>query len=234
MHNCPNTSLIKFAYDSSLLVPILKNIRDETPRAIQQLKDWSNAKSMPGNDDKSKELLFVKKGSANAVTLVERYVKILGSTFEPTSRFKIHVKDKLVKANKCLLVIRNLRKGGYSQNEIDHLFKSLVLSQLTYALSIYTGSPLELTLVQNFLTRCYKRNYISSHINIYSLLERFDRTIFNRIRKRTNHPLGEICPKTKPYTLKLRKQEAQWPTISTERSKHSSINRCIFKYNLSV
>ena len=59
MHNCPNTSLIKFAYDSSLLVPILKNIRDETPRAIQQLKDWSNAKSMPGNDDKSKELLFV-------------------------------------------------------------------------------------------------------------------------------------------------------------------------------
>ena len=62
-----------------------------------------------------------------------------------------------------------------------------------------------------FLTRCYKRNYISSHINIYSLLERSDRTIFNRIRKRTNHPLREICPKTKPYTLKLRKQEAQWP-----------------------
>ena len=34
MHNCPNTSLIKFADDSSLLVPILKNIRDETPNAI--------------------------------------------------------------------------------------------------------------------------------------------------------------------------------------------------------
>ena len=26
-----------------------------------------------------------------------------------------------------------------------------------------------------------------------------------------HHPLREICPKTKPYTLKLRKQEAQWP-----------------------
>ena len=31
MDNCPNTSLIKFADDSSLLVPILKNFRDETP-----------------------------------------------------------------------------------------------------------------------------------------------------------------------------------------------------------
>ena len=194
---------------------------------------------MPGNDDKSKELLFAKKGSANAVTPVETInrcpnVKILGSTLEPTSRFKIHVKDKLVKASKCLFVIRNLRKDGYSQNEIDLLFKSLVLSQLTYALSIYAASPPELTVVQNVPTRCYKRNYISSHINIYSRLERSDRTMFNRIRKRTNHPLREICPKTKPYTLKLRKQEAQWPKISTERFKHSFINRCIFKYNLSV
>ena len=39
MHNCPNTSLIKFAYDSYLLLPILKNIRDETPSAIEQFKD---------------------------------------------------------------------------------------------------------------------------------------------------------------------------------------------------
>ena len=118
MHNCPNRSFIKFADDSSLLVPILKNIRDETPRAREQFKDCSNANSMPGNDDKSKELLFVKKGSANAVTAVETInrcsnVKILGLTFEPTSKFKIHVKDKLVKANKCLFVLRNLRKDGY-------------------------------------------------------------------------------------------------------------------------
>ena len=91
-------------------------------------------------------------------------------------RFKdrLYVKDKLVKANKCLFVIRNLRKDGYSQNEMDLVFKSLVLSQLTYALSIYAASPPELTVVQNFLTHCYKRNYISSHINIYSLLERSD------------------------------------------------------------
>ena len=91
MDNCPNTSLIKFADDSSLLVPILKNIRDETSRTIEQFKDWSNANTMPGNDDKSKELLFVRKGSVNAVIPVETInrcpnVKILGLTFEPTSR----------------------------------------------------------------------------------------------------------------------------------------------------
>ena len=51
---------------------------------------------------------------------------------------------------------------------------------LTYALSIYAASPPKVTVVQNVLTRCYKRNYISSHINVYSLLES---TIFSRIRK---------------------------------------------------
>ena len=112
---------------------------------------------MPGKDNKSKELLFVKKGSANAVTPVETInrcpnVKILGLTFEPTRSFKIHVKDKLVKANKCLFVIRDLRKDGYSHNEIDLLFKPLVLSQLTYALSIYAASPPELTVASTKLS----------------------------------------------------------------------------------
>ena len=133
-------------------------------------QNGSKANSMPGNDDKSKELLFVNKGSANAVAPVETInrcpnVKILGLTFEPTSRFEIHVKDKLVKANKCLFVIRNLRKDGYSHNEI----KSLVLPQLMYTLSIYAASPPELTVVQNFLTRCcLKKLHIQSYKHIFS------------------------------------------------------------------
>ena len=106
-------------------------------------------------------------------------LKILGHTFEPTSRFGTHVNVKLVKSNKCLS-IRNLRKDGYNLSEID-LFKSLVLSRLTYALSVYAASLSELTAVHDFFTR-YKRNYISTNINIYSLLEQSDRTIFNKIR----------------------------------------------------
>ena len=38
-----------------------------------------------------------------------------------------HIKRKLSEANKCLYVLRSLRKKGFNQVEIDHLFQSLVL-----------------------------------------------------------------------------------------------------------
>jgi hypothetical protein len=92
-----------------------------------------------------------------------------------TSRFEKCVKKKLMKANKCLFVIRKLRNEGYSQDELDLLFRSLVLSQLTYGLSVIAASPPELTTIQNFLTRCCKRRYTSEQIDINILLARADR-----------------------------------------------------------
>jgi hypothetical protein len=56
-------------------------------------------------------------------------------------------------------VLRSLRSEGYNQKEIDHLFISLVLSKLTYGLSVYGASTTELNLVQRFLIRCKKRRY---------------------------------------------------------------------------
>ena len=64
-------------------------------------------------------------------------LSILGMTFETNCRFSSHVKLKLTKANKCLHVLRCLRKEGYNQQELDHLFISLVLPSLTYGLSVY-------------------------------------------------------------------------------------------------
>ena len=44
------------------------------------------------------------------------------------------VRAKLIKANKCLFVLRSLRKEGFSQGEVDHLFSALVLLNFTYGL----------------------------------------------------------------------------------------------------
>ena len=51
-----------------------------------------------------------------------------------------HVRFKLTKANKCLHIIRTLRKELFSQKEIDHLFKTLVLPILTYGFAVYGAS----------------------------------------------------------------------------------------------
>ena len=43
-----------------------------------------------------------------------------------------------------MYVIRCLRKEGCSQAEVDHLFSSIVLPNITYALSVYGASEAEL------------------------------------------------------------------------------------------
>jgi hypothetical protein len=52
--NCSNTPLVKFADDSSLLLPILKNTQDCSSKAIDELKDGSESNSLPLNEGKCK------------------------------------------------------------------------------------------------------------------------------------------------------------------------------------
>jgi hypothetical protein len=61
-----------------------------------------------------------------------------------------------MKANKCLHVLRTLRKEQYNKTEIVNLFRSLALPNITYGLSIYGASESDLKVVQRFLDRCYK------------------------------------------------------------------------------
>ena len=48
-----------------------------------------------------------------------------------------------------------------NKSEIDLLFKTIVLPNINYALSVYAASEPDLTLVQRFLDRCFKRKYTS-------------------------------------------------------------------------
>ena len=86
-----------------------------------------------------------KKGQANPSPIsmgnIEQaeFLVLLGVTFQGNGRFTEHVKRKLFEANKCLYVLRSLRKEGYNQLEIDHLFQSLVLPKISYGLPVYAA-----------------------------------------------------------------------------------------------
>ena len=125
-------------------------------------------------------------------------------------RFTVDIKNKLLEANKCLFVIRSLKKEGYCQDDIDHLFNVIVLPKLTYGLSVYAASKPELTTVQKFLCCCYKRKYISYFIDILKLLDKSDRTIFNKARN-AGHPLHSLLPRVKESSLRLRSTSSLLP-----------------------
>lgn len=60
--------------------------------------------------------------------------------FQSNSTFSYHLSEKLKEADKSLFVIRGLREEGCSQEEINWLFKTLVLPKIRYGLSVYTAS----------------------------------------------------------------------------------------------
>jgi len=76
-----------------------------------------------------------------------------------------------------LHVLRTLRREGYNQSEIDYLFSSIVLPNISYGLAVYGAAEAELTTIQCFLDRFKKRRCISYSIDIHDLLEKQDKKI---------------------------------------------------------
>ena len=156
--------------------------------------------------------------------------ELIGLTFQPNCKFSDHVRLKLTKANKCLHILRTLQKELFSQKEIDHLFKTLVLPILTYGLAVYGASDSDLNVIQRFLDRCHKRHFTSQTVSIFNLLEQQDKSAFKRAIN--NHMLGAIIPKEKELVYNLRRRRCHLPQIKTEKYKKTFANRLIFKYNL--
>ena len=101
------------------------------------------------------------------------------------------VKNKLIKANKSLHILRTVRKEGYNQSEIDPLFNTIVLPNINYTLPVYAASVSHLTPVKWFLD--LKRKYWSKPVGVYDFLERQDRKIFRNVSNAKGHPLYLLC-----------------------------------------
>ena len=110
----------------------------------------------------------------------------------------------LIQCNKlklCEQTIRCLHKEGDQQSDIDYVFRSIVLPELTLSLPIYASSTPELVTVQNFLLHSFKRRYISDQINIYDVLDDVHSMLFKMISNMPGHPLYPSLPKTKESSV---------------------------------
>ena len=67
------------------------------------------------NPSKCEELIFRKKGFSQDIALVNNITQctelfILGVMFQQNWKYSEHVRAKLIHANKCVFVLRSLRK----------------------------------------------------------------------------------------------------------------------------
>ena len=92
----------------------------------------------------------------------------------------------------------------------------------------------DLTVIQNFLDRCFKRKYTSKRMNIRELLEKADKKLFVFVFRSVDPDclLSNIIPKKKETKYHLRNKRAHRPELKTDRFKNVFVNRLIFRYNL--
>ena len=147
----------------------------------------------------------------------------------PTVR--AHVNLKLIKANKCLHVLRTLRKEQFSQAEIDHLFTVLVFPNFIDGSPVYGASEPDRNIIQNFSDRCHKRRFISYPVSIKDLLKKQD---CKKVTSINNHPLASHFPLKKVCSYNLRNKQCARPKINTERFMFALVNRLIFKHKLGT
>ena len=90
----------------------------------------------------------------------------------------------------------------------------LVRTLTVVVVAIYGASPPELTVVQNFLRRCFKRKYISYLIDMQGLVDKTDYAIFKKVSNKPSHPLFQYLPKTKQSSYYLRNKSSLLPSLS--------------------
>ena len=144
------------------MVSPVSNQCDPSANIVGQFMTWSKENNMPCNPKKCKDRIFRSKGNNSHYNPVfDSSLVLLGVTIHIDCKFRAQVNLKLIKSNKCLHVLRTLRKEQYSQAEIDHLFTVLVLPNFIDGSPLYGASEPDLNIIQNFLDRCHKCRFIS-------------------------------------------------------------------------
>ena len=149
---------------------------DTSSGLVQKFLTWANCIVVPWAVTLTsvKNLSWRRKGTPHFFVVRDipqhATLDLLDLIFQNDCKFFAHIKAKLWKANKCLHVLRVCRKERYSQTETDYLFYSIFLPNITYGLSVYGASIAEINVLQQFLDRCYKLRFISTQLNVRSLL----------------------------------------------------------------
>ena len=147
-------------------------------------------------------------------------------------KYSEHVRAYLIKANKCLFVLRSLRKEvSVKAKWITYLALQFYRVSLMVCLFMALQTQISRS-YKTLLDRCFKRKYTSKRMDIRELLEKADRKLFKVRSVDPDCPLSNIIPKKKETKYLLRNKSAHRPDIKTDRFKNVFVNRIIFRYNL--
>ena len=166
--NTNKNLLVKFADDITVSLPIEANVGlDESETEVLSFVKWSENNCMKVNLTKTWELLLRGKTTRTPPEPLEiigrkEKLKLLGVTFEQVPvNWDTHIDYLLSKASSRLYIIRICKYYGYSSENLDLLFQSLILSVFTYAIEVWGCAFYSkyLRRIDKLFARCYKLVY---------------------------------------------------------------------------
>ena len=158
--------MVKFADDITISIPVSKCSTDATINEVNSMKHWAASNRMTLNLSKTWEVLIygkTTKPNPQPVPGIERksWFKLLDIIFqENPCCWVLHVDKLIAKASSRLYIMRVCKFYGYSQDQLNKLFDSLILSLFVYGLEVWgSTSKMYLDRIDNFCKRAYRYGY---------------------------------------------------------------------------
>ena len=124
-------------------------------------------------------------------------LKILGLLFQTNCLFTQHAKRIVSHLRSLLYLFKDLRLKQTSNIEINRLFDALIVSRIRYGISVYACDKNALKKIDAFLEKCFLKNYSTSRISVYDILEKEDQRLVTSIMENLRHPLRSVILKNR-------------------------------------
>ena len=154
-------------------------------------------------------------------------LKLLSVTFEQVPvNWDTHIDYLLSKASSLLYILRICKYYGYTTENLDLLFQSLILSVFVYAIEVWGCAFYSkyLSRIDKLFSRCYKLGYC---LKQHSICRDRDMELWRRISS-TNTALSDLLPPQRTRQLRSRSHNYILPRVQTSCFKSVFINRCLF------
>jgi len=227
----PSTTLVKYADDITLIIPINAQIHENIETELANINDWCHRNEMIINTAKTQALPILKRNKTFSTRKIRCFdsIKILGFSIDKHLSFTTHFQKSVSRASQNIHVLKVLR-NCVSQSDLFTIFTAKIKAVVEYGIeAIPNISSSSLYLIQRLYKRCFYfiNNNISSNSDITHSKEKRALKLFKSILTDKTHSLHLFLP--------LRSHTGRFilPVITNERSHRSFFVFCALLFNKS-
>ena len=207
---------------------------------FKNVQDWAASNKMVINYLKTKEIVFRKPHPTKyslTPTYVEielvHHVKLLGVFISENLYFERHVSATIACCSHRFYLLKLLRDGGMSVNNLNVIFCSLVINRILYCLAVWGGflNLDQVGRIDAVLKRARRYRITKDLYCLAGLLAQADNRLFERAQNQ-NHCLHHLLPplKTGYFNLRSHGHSFNLPRCRLELYRKSFFPRCLYNF----